>query len=339
MKQAAKLRIGIVGVGAMGRNHLRVLQSFSDVVVSYFIDPEPGVKELADKVGAAYSSELDVAALKQAADAVIVAAPTAFHASLAEQLISARLPTLVEKPLAASYRDAHALAGLADKNDTLLAVGHVERHNPGVRAARELLASGAMGQIANIAARRLGLAPPAPIDSNNVVVDIAVHDLDIIRWLFEREPLGLTARAGRAWALGSYDYVDILMDFGGPTGHVQANWLTPVRVRTLSLTGTHAYAELDYIKQRLVLYRHHRSPAGASYKELRALSQSIVPEEMPVATAEPLMLELRNFVDSLRGLADPLCSAAEGAAAVRLAEAALESCARPLQADYVLPIG
>src|SRR5579872_136061 len=330
-RSAHPLRVGVVGLGAMGRNHLRVLRSFPDVKVAVLVDPDPAISEIAAQVGCAYAAGIDQVDLNAAAEAIIVAAPTLSHGALCNALLDRGIPMLVEKPLAVSYAEAAGLAERAARTQTLVAVGHIERHNPVVAAARAMLESGSIGEIACISARRLGLAPPSPIGINTVILDIAIHDLDIICWLYERQPQGLLARAGRAWDIGSYDFADILMDFGGPTGHVQANWLTPVRVRTLSITGIGGYAELDYINQRLVLYRHHASPTGSSFAELRALSKSIVPEEIKVAAAEPLERELRNFVNAVRGLEEAACKAQDGAAAVRLAELAVRSCGLPFE--------
>lgn len=327
MNPSAKpLRMCVIGIGAMGRNHVRVLRSLPDVSIALLVDPDPATQELADQLGCGYAADFESQDLASLADAAIVAAPTPLHGALCDALLTRGIPTLVEKPLAVTYAEAAGLAERAARARTLLAVGHIERHNPVIAAARSMLEAGRIGEIACISARRLGLAPPSPVGPNNVILDIAVHDLDIICWLFGREPVGLLARAGRAWDIGSYDYADILMDFGGPTGHVQANWLTPVRVRTLSITGIGGYAEVDYINQRLVLYRHHESPAGSTFAELRALSKSIVPEEIRIATAEPLVHELRNFVNAVRGLEPPGCTGKDGAAAVRLAELAVKSC-------------
>lgn len=335
-RSKTSLRICLVGVGSMGRNHVRVLRSFPDVEIACLVDPDPATAQLAADLGCHHAANLESIDVNALADAAIVAAPTPLHASLSASLIANGVPTLVEKPLAVSYIEAAALAERAASTQTLLVVGHTERHNPVIAAARSMLAAGDIGDIACISARRLGLAPPSPLDGNNVILDIAVHDLDIICWLFGRYPDALVARGGRAWNSGAYDYADILMDFGGPTGHAQANWLTPVRVRTLSITGLRGYAEVDYVNQRLILYRHHASPTGASFAELKALSKSIVPEEIPVERTEPLERELRNFVNALRGIELPLCTGENGAAAVRLAELALKSCHLPLESTATL---
>jgi UDP-N-acetylglucosamine 3-dehydrogenase len=326
-----RLRFGLVGVGAMGRHHLRTLRRCSEVEVVAVADPAPPV----DLAVPAYATSEELLA-RHALDAVVVASPTETHFALGRLFLEAGVPTLIEKPLAASVGEARALVALARKGSTPLLVGHVERYNAVVEAVKRAVEAGMAGQVASISTRRVGLAPPLRRDKrNNVVIDMAVHDLDIITWLYGRRPQGLIARVGQA--LGpTPDYAEILMDFGSGSASVQVNWLTPVRIRTLALTGTEAFLQADYMEQTLRVFRHAARTA-ATYEELRSLQAKGEVREIPVERQEPLARQLQGFLGVLRGEERPRADGEVGLAAVELAEIALASQKQPLPLLATLP--
>lgn len=330
-----RLQIAVIGSGAMGRNHIRVLREMSDVDLVATVDPSPLALNSAGSLTVSYSDCSELIATRSV-DAAIVAAPTEFHLSIGTQLLHAGIPTLIEKPLAISYQQSLQLVETSRSTGTPLLVGHVERYNPVVAAAKRCIDEGMLGDIASISARRVGLAPPAVQNGNNVILDMAVHDLDIIPWLFGRQPESIVARTGRAVGRSADDYADILMSFGSGSGFVQANWLTPVRIRTLTITGIEAYAELDYIAQTLRVYRHRAFSGTASFEDLRTLAGQIRANDIPVDRAEPLKRELQNFINVVRGLEEPLATSQVGAAAVLLAELAM-SCGGHSQPVEIVP--
>jgi UDP-N-acetylglucosamine 3-dehydrogenase len=329
-----KIRVAVIGSGAMGKNHIRCLRDVPSAELVAVADPSPMAVNDASTDVPSYSTCGELLA-SQTIDAAIVAAPTACHARIGKLLLEASIPTLIEKPFAASLKEALELLELSRANRTALLVGHIERYNPVVAVAKQCINAGILGDIASISARRVGLAPPAFNKDNNVILDMAVHDLDVITWLFERVPLSLVARAGRSTG-HSADYVDILMNFGNGSGSVQANWLTPVRIRTLTITGTEAYAEVDYIAQRIKVYRHQAFSGTASYEDLRKLAGQIQGRDIFVERAEPLKRELTNFLNVVRGAEEALATAEEGALAVYLAELAIVSEGRSMPVEEQL---
>jgi UDP-N-acetylglucosamine 3-dehydrogenase len=327
-----EVRVAVIGTGAMGKNHIRCLKELPFVKLTAVADPSPATLNGAKGTVPVYETCEDLLAT-QAIDAAIVAAPTSCHFRIGKLLLEASVPTLIEKPLAASSSEALGLLELSRAKRTLLMVGHIERYNPAVVAAKRCIDGGILGDVVSISARRVGLAPPAVQNGNNVILDMAVHDLDVITWLFGRLPITVLARAGHATGHTADDYADILMSFGVSSGLIQANWLTPVRIRTLTITGTEAYAELDYVAQSLKIYRHKAFSGTASYEDLRTLAGQIQAQDIAIEREEPLKGELRNFLDALRGIAPPVATAQIGAVAVRLAELAMSSDGRPLSVD------
>jgi UDP-N-acetylglucosamine 3-dehydrogenase len=324
------LRFGLVGVGIMGRHHLRTLQRCPEVEVVAVADPAATV----DVAARWYATSEELLA-RHALDAVIVASPTSTHFAIGSLFLEAGVPTLVEKPLAASVREARALAALAKERGTPLLVGHVERFNSVVEAVKKSLEAGLVGDVASISTRRVGLAPPVRRDDTNVVMDMAVHDLDIITWLYGRRPQGLIARVGQAVG-PTPDYAEILLDFGSGSGSVQVNWLTPVKIRTLAVTGTEAFLQADYMEQTLRVVRHAARTAAA-YEELRALKDTVDVREIAIEPEEPLARQLKEFLGVLRGKAVPRSDGEVGLAAVELAEIALASHRQPLALVPTLP--
>ena len=164
------------------------------------------------------------------------------------------MPVLVEKPIAATSSEGEELAHAAESSGLVLAVGHVERFNPAVGLLRELIDAGAVGPITSCVARRVGVMPPRVRDAD-IVVDLAVHDIDVLSYLLGSQPDRVRATGGRAWLSDRTDHAEILLDYGGVGCFIQVNWLTPVKIRTLAVTGEGGYCELNYVTQEVLHYR------------------------------------------------------------------------------------
>jgi UDP-N-acetylglucosamine 3-dehydrogenase len=216
----------------------------------------------------------------------------------------------VEKPIAESIESAQEIIRAARKNNVTLMVGHVERFNPAVLKLKEVLDENLIGQIVTLTAKRVGPLPPQ-IKDVGVIIDLAVHDIDIMSFLIERNVRKVYAKAGSAKnPLELEDYAIIMLDFENATGIVETNWLTPHKVRTLTVVGTEGIAELDYISQKLVLYNHEWI------------------REAKVQFKEPLRNELEHFVECVKKKERPLVSGEEGLHALMVAIKALESANR-----------
>jgi len=213
----------------------------------------------------------------------------------------------VEKPMASRAREARSLVELAEKEELVLAVGFVERFNPGVRRAKELLDEGEIGDVLTIMSRRLSRWPERPWDVG-VVRDLAIHDLDLLRYLTGEVPMSLYARVSHVRGGELDDHAIILLSFpGGQVGIVEANWLTAHKVRELRATGTEGILSLNYLRQEITL-------------ESRAGRSTLTNE-----WREPLRLELEHFVDCVLTGREPVVSGRDGLMALSLCEAALRS--------------
>jgi UDP-N-acetylglucosamine 3-dehydrogenase len=235
--------------------------------------------------------------LEGSADAVVNALPTSEHHAVTLQLLEAGKHVLVEKPIAATLAEAQELVRAAELHARVLVVGHVERFNPAITALRGLLQEGALGDVITIAARRVGIARPlAP--HTDVLIDLAIHDIDICGYLLPETQGRLAFAAGRAlWQNQLEDHTDLVVRFGDAVAVVQANWITPVKIRRLTVTGTAGLADVDYLEQSLRLYRGAPEVFEGPLWDFFAVARESDPEDVPVKRVEPLRAELEHFRD------------------------------------------
>jgi UDP-N-acetylglucosamine 3-dehydrogenase len=297
------LPVAVVGAGNMGRHHARNYSELKEADLRAIVDPDiERARSLADRYGA--EAFIDVGEMLMAipeVDAASIAVPTSLHSEVAVTLLQAGKHVLVEKPIAPNVEEADRLVALAAERSLVLAVGHVERFNPAVGELKRLIDEGQMGSPLSLIARRVGLMPPQIRDAN-VIVDLAVHDIDIFCYLLDAEgPDELYCNAGKAIAADRFDFADITLRFGAVSCFLQVNWLTPVKIRSLTVTGTEGYAQLEYVTQKLEYYR--AGPAQAepdSFADLEALSEQN-PVVIEFEHAEPLQRELTAFLAAVRG--------------------------------------
>lgn len=324
------MRAAVVGAGNMGRHHARNYHELPSAQLRAIVDAdgERG-RRLADLYGAsAYQSVKELLEHEPDVEAVSVATPTSNHLETATVLLEAGKHVLVEKPIAPTLEQADELIALAEQRSLVLAVGHVERFNPAVRELKSRIDEGGIGEILSLSARRVGVMPPQIKDAN-VLVDLAVHDIDVFRYLLDGgSPEELHVNAGRAIAADRFDFADIFLRLGDVACFLQVNWITPVKIRALSVTGTKAYAEVEYVTRRLDVYSALAIHEVETFADLEEYSEQ-PPERIELAHLEPLAVELTEFLRVVRGESGEIVSGAEARASmeivlelVRLAEAA-----------------
>jgi UDP-N-acetylglucosamine 3-dehydrogenase len=317
--------VAVVGAGNMGRHHARNYHELPDAELRAVVDGDTArAEELASRFGAAAYPTVE-ALLEAEPDvaAVSVAVPTTAHTAVARTLLEAGVHVLVEKPIAPTIEEADELVALARERDLVLAVGHVERFNPAVRELRRLIDDGRVGSILSLVARRVGVMPPQVKDAN-VIVDLAVHDIDIFGYLLGMTaPTDLFCNAGRAIAADRFDFADIFLRYGSTACYLQVNWVTPVKIRSLAVTGDAGYAHVEYVTQRLDFYRGGPAVEPTSFAELEALSEQ-EPERLDFAHEEPLARELREFLRAVRGEPGEIVSAEEARATMVVATQLVE---------------
>ncbi len=239
------IRVVLFGMGNMGRNHFRVLQEDPRFQLEAVVDP---VLEALPDASIPLLREVDEA-LDLEWDLAVVAVPTELHYELVKKLLHRGRHVLVEKPAAGTMAEARELVSLATERSLHLAVGNIERCNPVVAGLRRLVQSGILGRLVHLSGTRAGGFPRHVKPGNNVILDLAVHELDVFRMLLG--PLQVMHSVGHSTHIkGILDTAEILVTGrGGATGSVHVNWLSPQRLRSIRVTGSEAVCTVDYIAQ------------------------------------------------------------------------------------------
>src|SRR3989454_11617551 len=319
MVQAAKrdadrlLRVGVVGVGVMGSNHARVFADLPGVKLVGVADPDSKQRDFVSRaLGCSAFSGVEPL-LAQGIDAVTIAAPTHLHRELALCCIQRGLHVLVEKPIAPSVEEGRAIIAAARHARVALMVGHVERFNPTVEAIKNAICD---EDILSIAITRVGPFPPR-MSNVGVVIDLAVHDIDLIRWFTDSEIAEVQPQLSNAVA----EREDIaLLQFrttSGVLAHINTNWLTPFKARNVTIATRNKYIMGDLLT-RQVTECFGFQPDG-SYS-MRHLS---------VGHDEPLRAELISFLNAVRTGGAPAVTGDEGVASLEIAIQCLVNPARP----------
>lgn len=294
-----KLKVGVAGVGAMGKNHARVLASLEGVELSAIYDVDQArAEELAALYGTkAVSSLEDLSAL---VDAAAVAVPTVFHRQVAGFLLEQGKHVLVEKPLSESLHEAQELVALADAKNLVLQVGHIERFNPVIKQLEAKIKEPRF-----IEATRLSPFPNRSLDIG-VVLDLMVHDLDIILHLVGGSPVVSIDAVGVPVLMKREDIANARLRFAnGCVANVTASRVSDKKMRKIQVFHSEGYISLDYQEQTGHLYRRE--------------GMGIVREEVPVEKDEPLKLELASFVECARQGEAPVVGGVQGTEVLRLA--------------------
>lgn len=330
-------RVAVIGAGAMGRNHGRVYRELPDAELVGVADTRI---EAATIVAALYGSRPydDYRTMLRDAkpDAVSVVVPTNLHSEVTHAALEAGCHVLVEKPIASTFEEAESMVIAARQAGRVLAVGHIERFNPAVIELKRRLGDGQLGRAFQINARRLGPFPVRVRDVG-VVIDLATHDLDIMRYLTGSEPVRLYAETKREIHTSNEDLLTGLIRFdNGVVGVLEINWLTPTKIRELTVTGERGMFRVDYLTQDLYFYEN-ADAAGTSWDALsmlRGVSEGAM-TRFQVARIEPLYAELAAFLRAAAGEPAAIVEGVDGIAALRLAHALIESSVRAMPVELV----
>jgi len=319
------VRVGLIGLGTMGRNHLRLLTSHEDARLVAIADPVADALETAGAAGGAQGYAEPLAMLAEAElDAVVIASPTMTHRPLALAALERGIAVLVEKPLAATPDEADRLVEAAKSSGVPLQVGHVERFNPAVLELGRLLKTGWLSTVYAITSRRAGPFP-ARIRDVGVTVDLATHDVDILSFVAGERPIRVSAETAQRVHEDHEDLLFGLLSFpSGTVGMIDVDWLTPAKRRSLAVVGEEGMFELDYLSQRLTFTR---SSDTTNPRLIAGYAPTFEGEsvELPLETHEPLAAELDAFLAVVRDGGQPVVDAEDGRWAVVLADALLRA--------------
>jgi UDP-N-acetylglucosamine 3-dehydrogenase len=300
------MRVGVIGTGAMGINHIRNYYEMDGVELVGISDiDEQRVNSLAGTYETKAFTDYNEL-LKEELDAVSIVVPTKLHKQVCLDALAAGSNVLVEKPIADTPENADVMIKAAKDAGKALMVGHIERFNPAVIKLKEIIDGGLLGKIVSISTTRVGPYNPR-IRDVGVILDIGVHDIDIISHLYDREVKKVHAIAG-ADIHPFEDHASIHLRFDGDlAGLVDTNWLTPHKVRSLKAVGLEGVAYLDYMNQTVELHDN-----GWIRKA-------------KVEQSEPLRNELEHFIDCVRNGEMPCPNGDHGKHALKVCMAAIES--------------
>jgi len=297
------LRVAVIGVGHLGRHHARLLAAIPGVELSAVVDTN---RARAEEIAAASGTRAhtDYRDVLGRVDAVTLAVPTELHTEVALPFLEAGVAVLVEKPMARSVAEADELIAAAARTGALLAVGHTERFNPAVLAARTRLADPRFIEV-----HRLGTFPERSLDID-VVFDLMIHDLDIVLSFVDSEVESIEA-VGVPVLTGRVDIANVRIRFvNGCIANLTASRISRDRVRKIRFFQPEAYLSIDYAAQKLEVWRLVTGNGPAP---------SIQGGEVPVQNQEPLKCELEDFVDAVVAGRRPLVPGEEGRRALALA--------------------
>ncbi len=322
-----KVRMAVIGAGAFGRNHVRVLSGMADVELVTIVDLDiEKAEKLALENGSKAFGSLDQ--LPEGIDAAIVATPTVTHETVAEGLLGSGIDVLIEKPIADSAEAGERLTRLAAENGQILQVGHLERFNPAVVELGKLLTVPLFFEV-----HRLSVFTPRSLDVD-VVLDLMIHDLDIVLSLTGERP-GEIRAAGISVLSPKVDIANVRLSFAsGCVANLTASRISTEQVRKLRLFQPGEYLSVDYKRQDLARVRVLPNELSLkSSPSSKALAHPVLPNELgsssdngfvfskvPVEGAEPLQRELAAFIKAVQNRSKPKVGGVEATEALRLAE-------------------
>src|SRR5512147_3020627 len=307
------LRVGVVGVGVMGSNHARVFAGLPGTELVGVADPDRKQADfVARTLGCVAVSDVNEL-LERDVDAITIAAPTHLHRDIALACIARSVHVMVEKPIASSVEEGREIINVARRAGVTLMVGHVERFNPAGEAIKEAIRG---EDILSIAITRVGPFPPR-MSNVGVVIDLAVHDIDLIRWFTESDIVEVQPQLSSAVA----EREDIaLLQFrtaSGVLAHINTNWLTPFKARNVTVATRGKYVMGDLLTRQVTECFGFKPDGSYSMRHL------------PVGHDEPLRAELIAFLDAVRTGNVPAVSGDEGVASLEIAIRCLEQPAKP----------
>jgi len=319
------INVAVIGVGNMGKYHVRTYSIFKKVnlVAVSDIDEKIG-KKIAKEFNSKYYKDYNEMLNKENIDAVSIAVPTKLHKKVVLDVIKFKKHLLIEKPIASTIKEARTIIESAKKAKVKLTVGHVERFNPAVQELKKIIKNGKLGKVISVIARRVGIFPPQ-IKDTNVIIDLATHDIDILSYLLNRQPTEVFTRGRKILTNQREDSAEIFLSYNGVSGFIQVNWITPVKIRILSVTGSKGYAELNYVTQKLELYQSRYKKKVDNFGEFIIRFGEPIKKEIKINRKEPLLCELESFMKCIKENTQPQVTGEDGLKALIVAEKAFKS--------------
>jgi UDP-N-acetylglucosamine 3-dehydrogenase len=303
-----KLGVAVIGTGFWGKNHARVYKELESTELIAVCDVNPErARSIANQFGVKPYTNTSKLLKNQKIDAVSICTWSTKLAKESLKALKMKKHVLVEKPMATNSKQAKKLLEIAEKNSVCLTVGFLMRFIPGLKKIKEAIESKKIGDMVCANAKRVSQWPER-IGDVGVVKDTAIHDIDIMKYITNEDPVGVYAKTGNMKHRKFEDYAQIMLTYeDGKSAFIESNWLTPYKTRKLVITGSEAIMKLDYITQELWIEQQKRT-VQPKYK-----------------FREPLKLELQHFANCITRNEKPIISGIDGLKALKIAEAALKS--------------
>jgi predicted dehydrogenase len=325
----SRLRVGVVGAGAWGRNHVRTVAALPEAELAAVCDPDATVRERTARQYPAALVTADLAALLERVEAVVIAAPAAAHADLGLRCIEAGKPCLVEKPFALSVAEAERVARRAAERNVPVLAGHLLLFHPAVERLQAMTRSGELGRLLYLYGMRVNLGQVRA--DENALWSFGPHDVSVALYLLGERPTQVAAQGNSYLQRGVEDVVFLTMRFAsGVLAHVHLSWLDPYKERKLTVVGERKMVVFDDMepREKLRIFDKgvERPPEYRSYGESLTIREGdiFIPR---IPNIEPLAAELSHFVRVARGEETPRAPATDGVAVVQVLEAATRSLA------------
>ena len=302
------VNVGVIGVGAMGQNHVRVYSKIKNANLLAVSDLMNGTLAEVSKqyhiVG--YVDYENIFEMPEI-EAVSICVPTTYHYEVVMSAIEHGKNVLVEKPIAFTLDEAKEMVDAAEDAGVKLATGHVERFNPAVLEAKRLIDQGVIGEVVSASAKRVGPFPPR-IKDVGVTIDLAIHEVDIMFYLFDSPVSRVYANMGSRLEKCEFeDHAELMMKFeNGTVGVLETNWLTPYKKRQLDIIGVDGIISIDYIDQAVKVYGKNAQEVNLTHKE-------------------PLKEELNSFLSCIVNDEEPKITGEDGIHALKVVLAAMKS--------------
>jgi len=321
------MRVAVIGVGSMGKNHARVYSELPEAELVAVVDADLKTAEaVTAKLGVRAYADPGEMLKKEKPEAVSIAVPTALHAQVGLAALESGAHVLMEKPIAATVEEGRLLIEKARQVNRQLMVGHIVRFNPAMQVLKQKLTDGELGRIFQVFCRRAGPFP-ARIRDVGVVIDLAPHDVDIMRFLTGLDPLRVYAETERRIHTDHEDLVWGLLRFpDGVVGSLEINWLTPTKIREVLVLGERGLFRVDDLTQDLYFYENAQANADLwpALQTLKGVSEGSM-RRYEIERYEPLKAELQAFLKSAQNGTPVLVTGEDGLEALRLALALVES--------------
>lgn len=320
------MKVAVIGVGAMGQNHARVYADMPEVTLVGVADMnETAGRQVAHHYHCQAYTDYRQMLDEEKPDVVTLAVPTVEHVKVSMEVIERDIHLLIEKPIAFTVAEGEQIIQAAQRKGLKLMIGHIERFNPAVTTLKEFLSLGTLGRVFQIDARRQGPFPNR-IQDVGVVIDLAVHDLDVMRFVTNADVVRVYAETERRIHSTHEDLLTGLVRLGdGTVGSLTINWLTPTKIRELYVTGERGMYRVDYLTQDLYFFENATTSTGDwPFRMLRGVSEGRMIREV-VKKREPLRAELEAFIAAVRGDIEVPVTGTDGLQVLRLAQAIVTS--------------